>query len=106
MSSSIKASENPGPIETAIIDKIKGRFDPAFFKIANDSHKHSHHQGMVGASNVKESHFRVEIVSEAFGGLSMPSRHRLVYQLLDDEFKNHGLHALQMKTKTPEEVKK
>lgn len=98
-------SKISGPIESSIIEKLTDKFHPSYLKIANDSHKHSHHAGMVGASNVKESHFRIEIISDEFSGLNMPSRHRLIYQLLDDELKNKGVHALQMKTKTSSEVK-
>lgn len=99
-------SDVNGPIEASIVEKLIGKFNPSFLKVANDSHKHSHHAGMKGASNVKESHFRIEIISEEFTGLNMPSRHRLIYALLDDEIKNGGVHALQMKTKTSAEVKK
>ncbi|ODV77821.1 bola-like protein [Suhomyces tanzawaensis NRRL Y-17324] len=102
----VKSSENPGPIELTIIDKLVSSLKPSYLKIANDSHKHAHHAGLRGASNVTESHFRIEVVSSEFEGKNMPSRHRVVYQLLDDEFKNKGLHALQMKTKTQAEVAK
>lgn len=103
---SIINSKTPGPIELSITEKLINNFSPPYLKIANDSHKHSHHEGMVGASNIRESHFRVDIISDKFIGLNMPSRHRLIYKLLDDEFKNKGLHALQMKTKTNDEVNK
>ncbi|KAK6204512.1 bola-like protein-domain-containing protein [Scheffersomyces amazonensis] len=106
MSTIIKSSETPGPIEETIVEKLTTNFKPTYLKIANDSHKHSHHAGMRGASNVVESHFRIEIVSNEFEGKNMPSRHRLVYSVLDDELKNQGVHALQMKTKTPGEVSK
>ncbi|OBA19574.1 bola-like protein [Metschnikowia bicuspidata var. bicuspidata NRRL YB-4993] len=102
----VRSSEAAGPIEELIIAKISANLKPSFLKIANDSHKHSHHQPMQDASNVKESHFRLEVVSEEFQGKNMPARHRLIYLLLDDEFQNQGLHALQMKTKTAEEAEK
>lgn len=99
-------SETPGPIEQSIVSKLSTALLPTYFKIANDSHKHAHHAGIRGAENKTESHFRLEIVSNDFEGKNMPSRHRIIYSLLDDEFKNKGLHALQMKTKTPEEFEK
>ena len=38
-------------------------------------------------------------MSEAFAGMNMVARHRLVYGLLDQEIKD-GVHALSLKTKT------
>lgn len=102
----LRSSENTGPIEELIIEKITTALNPSYLKIANDSHKHSHHKPMQTASNVRESHFRIEVVSDVFKGKNMPSRHRVIYQLLDDEFQNKGLHALQMKTRTTEEADK
>ena len=108
MSTSIKRqicpSEVDGPIERVMITKIVENLKPSLLKVYNDSAKHSHHAGVRDAVNKTESHFTMEIVSDAFLGKSMPSRHRIVYQLLDDEFKNKGLHALTMKTKTAEEI--
>ncbi|ODQ77157.1 hypothetical protein BABINDRAFT_163669 [Babjeviella inositovora NRRL Y-12698] len=95
-----------GPIEQSIIAKLTNAFHPSHLRISNDSHKHAHHAGLRGATNVTESHFRLEIVTDVFEGMNMPNRHRAIYSLLDEEFKEKGLHALQMKTKTPEEFNK
>lgn len=95
-----------GPIQQSIHEKLTSEFQPTFLQIANDSYKHASHHGMRGASNVTESHFRIEIVSEKFQGKAQPARHRLVYAALDEEIKEKGVHALQMKTKTPQEYSK
>ena len=52
-----------------------------------------------------ETHFNVEVVSEAFSGKLPVARHRMVYALLDEEIKD-GVHALSLKTKTPAEAAK
>lgn len=49
------------------------------------------------------SDFAVSLVSNAFTGKTQIARHRLVNGLLKDEFDNHGLHALSLRLKTPEE---
>lgn len=95
--------EDAGPIELGIKTKILDSFKPSFFTIDNDSWKHSGHHGLRGAANVTESHFRMTIVSDEFAGKSQPARHRMVYKLLDEEIKEKGLHAIQLKTKTPDE---
>ncbi|EAZ62923.2 predicted protein [Scheffersomyces stipitis CBS 6054] len=102
----IKSSDAPGPIEESIVEKLVNNLNPSYLKIANDSSKHAHHAGIRGATNVTESHFRIEVISNEFEGKNMPTRHRLIYSLLDDELKNKGVHALQMKTKTETESKK
>lgn len=44
------------------------------------------------------------ITSAAFEAKSQPARHRMVYALLKDEMaKEDGIHALQLRTRTPEE---
>lgn len=46
----------------------------------------------------------VEITSENFTSKPQPARHRMVYALLKDEMEAQGgIHALQLRTKTPEE---
>lgn len=52
----------------------------------------------------QETHFRLEITSEAFKSKMQPARHRMVYALLKEELQREGgIHALQLKTKTREE---
>ena len=102
----IQLSGVDGPIEHGMVTKIVENLKPSVLKVSNDSAKHAHHAGVRDAVNKTESHFMMEIVSDEFIGKSMPSRHRIIYLLLDDEFKNMGLHALTMKTKTIEENNK
>ena len=52
----------------------------------------------------KETHFRLLITSEAFKSKMQPARHRMVYALLKEEMERvGGMHALQLRTRTPEE---
>ncbi|KAM0335467.1 hypothetical protein ACHAQA_000515 [Verticillium albo-atrum] len=91
------------PLEDAIRSKLTAAFSPATLEIHNDSHLHSHHKAMVGVTS-KETHFRLVIVSDAFKSKMQPARHRMVYALLREEmYQENGIHALQLKTLTPEE---
>jgi BolA protein len=46
----------------------------------------------------------VVITSDAFNAKMQPARHRMVYALLRDEMaQENGIHALQLRTMTPEE---
>ncbi|KAL0262564.1 BolA domain UV induced protein Uvi31 [Diplodia seriata] len=47
---------------------------------------------------------RVNVVSEAFRGKMQPARHRMIYSLMKEEMaREGGIHALQLRTRTPEE---
>lgn len=48
-------------------------------------------------------HFEALIVSEAFTGIRPLARHRLVYAGLGDLISSGALHALSLKTLTPEQ---
>jgi stress-induced morphogen len=48
-------------------------------------------------------HFRAEVVSHRFTGLSRIERHRLVYDVFGAEV-GGPIHALSLKTSTPEET--
>jgi stress-induced morphogen len=63
---------------------------------------HAGHAGNPHGGADAETHFRVEVVSDAFNGLPLVARHRLVYAALKTELAQ-GLHALALKTKTPAE---
>jgi stress-induced morphogen len=45
-------------------------------------------------------HFRAEIVSDRFEGLSRIQQHKLVYEVFGDEI-GGAIHALSIKTSTP-----
>ena len=47
-------------------------------------------------------HFRAEVVSNRFGGLSRIEQHKLVYDVFGDEI-GGAIHALSIKTSTPGE---
>lgn len=49
-------------------------------------------------------HFNAVIVSDAFAGKRLVQRHQIVYAALGDRMKAE-IHALSMKTLTPEEFK-
>ena len=50
-------------------------------------------------------HFEAVVVSEEFTGLNTIKRHRLVYQTLGEKM-GHEIHALGLKTLTPDEAGK
>lgn len=51
------------------------------------------------------THFEAVVVSEAFAGKSRVQRHQLVYQTLGERMRGE-IHALSMKTYTPDEWQK
>jgi acid stress-induced BolA-like protein IbaG/YrbA len=50
-------------------------------------------------------HFQATIVSDAFAGKRLIQRHQMVYAVLGDRMREE-IHALSMKTLTPEEFAK
>lgn len=83
-----------------IVRKLN-KLNPAQLEVRDDSAKHSGHAGVEGREG--ETHFGVKVVAEAFEGMSLVQRHRLVYALLKEELEG-GVHALQIDAITPEEV--
>ncbi len=83
-----------------IEQKLEGGLAPTRLRVIDDSHKHAGH---AGARPGGETHFRVEIVSQAFEGKTRVERHRMVNALLADEFSDR-LHALQVSARTPAEA--
>lgn len=51
------------------------------------------------------THFEAVVVSDAFAGKNRVQRHQLVYQTLGERMREE-IHALSMKTYTPEEWQK
>ncbi|MCM2352456.1 MAG: BolA family transcriptional regulator [Pseudobdellovibrio sp.] len=86
------------------IKNILQQLNPVIFELKNDSAKHAGHADHMGVEPTGETHYKLKIVSEVFKGMGRVDRQRKVYDLLRSEF-NSGLHALELKTLTPEEVK-
>ena len=80
--------------------KLTEALSPARLQIADDSESHRGHGGYQEGG---ETHFRVEIVAEAFDGQSRVQRQRRVYEILAEELEER-VHALQLVTLTPEEA--
>ncbi|MDX8383440.1 MAG: BolA family protein [Ghiorsea sp.] len=51
-----------------------------------------------------DDHFEMKVVSAAFAGKSRVLRHKMVYEALGDNMRA-AIHALALKTLTPEEAK-
>ena len=77
---------------------LAAAFDPVTLEVIDDSHKHVGH---VGARDGR-GHFTVEIVSDAFAGLSPLARHRAVYSALGAMMED-DIHALSIRAATPAE---
>jgi BolA protein len=82
-----------------IREKLASGLKPLRLEITDDSHLHAGH---AGAREGGESHFTVEIVSEAFEGVGRVQRQRMIYGLLAEELAG-PVHALALKTIAPSE---
>lgn len=86
-----------GPVAKLLTDRLVAALVPTFLSLENESHKHN-------VPSNSETHFKLTIVSAAFGGLKLIDRHRLV----NDTVKDPGaaalpVHALSIAAKTPEQ---
>lgn len=75
-------------------EKIKSRLETAFaprtLVVVDESERH---RGHAGYQEGGESHFRVTIEAEAFGGMSRIARHRAVHAALGPDLVGE-IHAL------------
>ena len=81
--------------KTKIEEKLTRAFAPTSLTVTDESDRHIGHSGWKEAG---ETHFRVEVVSQAFAGKSRVETHRLVNEALAEEL-NNGVHALAIKTR-------
>ncbi len=75
--------------------RLRERLNPDVLEVIDESYQHAGHAG-ANASGVG-THFRVRIGSQLFTHKNRVSRHRLVYDALQD-FIDQGLHALAIET--------
>lgn len=79
--------------------KLTLALKPGHLAIHDESHLHAGH---AGARREGESHFHLEITSDAFRNLSRVEAQRRVYQILAEEMAG-PVHALRLTLKTPAE---
>lgn len=75
--------------------RLRERLSPDVLEVIDESYQHAGHAG-ANATGVG-THFRVRIGSQLFTHKNRVSRHRLVYDALQD-FIDQGLHALAIET--------
>lgn len=87
-----------GSLTAAIRDALQRELAPLALEITDDSESHAGHAGAR-----EGGHFKVTLVSTAFQGKPQLERHRLVYAAVAP-LMGHGIHALNIVARTPEEV--
>ena len=78
---------------------LRERLDPTRLEVEDESH---HHVGHAGWREGGETHFRIDVVSQAFEGKTRVERHRMVNGILAAAFER-GLHALAIQARAPGE---
>lgn len=81
--------------EQQIRNKIKKALDPTHLEILNESYMHN-------VPPNSETHFKLVVVTDHFGGKSRIQRHKIINNLLALEL-SKKIHALSMLTLTCEE---
>ena len=77
-------------IENTLIKAL----DPDILEVVNESSKHNVPKGA-------ESHFKIIAISSKFTNLSKIARHKMIFNILESEFKS--IHALSLALFTPQE---
>jgi BolA family transcriptional regulator, general stress-responsive regulator len=88
-------------VAATIRSRLTAAFEPERLDLVDES---ARHVGHAGARPEGESHFRLEIVAEAFAGKSRLERQRLVYAALGELMRGE-VHALSISALTPEEAR-
>lgn len=86
-------------MQEIITEKLREAFSPESLAVTDESHLHAGHAGHRPEG---ETHFRVNIVSDAFAGKSRIDRHRMINALLANEL-SQTVHALAIKAHAPGE---
>ena len=83
----------------AIRAALEAAFAPLSLQVRDDSQRHAGHAG----ARDGRGHFHVEIVSDAFSGLSPLARHRAVYSAVGDLMAT-DIHALSLHARSPDDA--
>ncbi len=87
---------------SGILADIEARLAPLTpdsLELADESGEHIGHEGAKGGGG----HYRLTIVSPAFRGRPLVTRHRMVYEALSPLMQRE-IHALAIRAYTPEEL--
>jgi BolA family transcriptional regulator, general stress-responsive regulator len=95
----VRPPADPGRVRW-LEDTLRRGLDPNYLVVEDESARHAGHAGAAGGGG----HFRALIVSAVFRGQSQLARQRIVYALLGDAMRT-TIHALALRTLTPEEWK-
>jgi BolA protein len=85
----------------AIRAAIESVLMPVSLEIEDESHRHAGHAG----ARDGRGHFRVDVVSDAFAGMTPIARHRAVYAAVG-ELMTTDIHALAIRARTPAEAQR
>lgn len=88
----------------SVADKLKEKLQvlaPVSLTVSDDSHNHVGHAGNPDGKG--QTHFSIEIVSDAFSGKNRVERHRMVMDAIAPLWDVTSLHAVALKTLTPGE---
>ena len=83
-----------------IEERLRAALQPERLAVIDDSESHRGHAGHDGSG---ESHFTVEIVSDAFSGQNRVARQRMVNAALSDLLREK-VHALAIRALAPEDI--
>ncbi|MDF1633429.1 BolA family protein [Mycoplana sp. MJR14] len=87
-------------VKSRIEYRLTEALSPERLEVLNESHLHAGHQP--GFDGGGETHMRIRIVAAQFAGKTRVARHRMVNELVREEF-DAGLHALAIETAAPGE---
>lgn len=85
------------PLADTIAERLRAALAPTALQVTNESHLHAGHMGDDGTG---ETHFRVDVESPAFTGLTRVARQRLVNHALADLLATR-IHALAIGARAP-----
>jgi BolA protein len=86
-----------GPVASEMIARLRSALSPSRLELTDDSEQHRGHGGYNPSG---ESHFSLQIESDAFAGKSRVERQRMVYAALGDLMRER-VHALSIKAHAP-----
>jgi len=86
-------------VRDILTTKLNDAFAPESVDVVYESHLHEGHAGHRPGG---QSHFRINIVSQAFAGKSRIDRHRMINTVLADDIAG-GVHALSIHASAPGE---